>query len=189
MKKKLAILSVVVLLIIVFLMLRPSSYPPMTGTVVDAVTRQPIEGAVVLVEWTKTHGIGEHWTESFKVEEAVTDKDGKFTVAGLDTRSVNSPDVTVYKKEYVAWSNRWLFPSYENRPDFRWGKGYVFKLEKFKDTYSYVDHDGFISRSINDTIGWESKKLFMKIYYDSEESLIIRERSARDKKRHGGSNQ
>ena len=85
--KKLAILSAVILSIIVFIIFRPCSYPPMTGTVVDAETGKPIEGAVVLVEWTKTHGIGEHWTESFKVEESVTDREGKFTITGIDSRN------------------------------------------------------------------------------------------------------
>jgi len=39
-------------------------YFPISGQVIDAETLQPIEGAVVLVEWTKVRGLGEHWTES-----------------------------------------------------------------------------------------------------------------------------
>ena len=180
MKKKLTILSVVILLAIIFLMLRPSTYPPMASTVVDAVTGQPIEGAVVLVEWTKMHGIGEHWTESFKVEEAVTDKDGKFTVAGLDTRSVNSPDVTVYKNGYVAWSSRWIFPGYENRTNFSWGN-YVFKLEHFKKGYSYIDHTDFITSSINSSLNFEAKK---NIYnaFRWEDQMASKERDSNARK-------
>lgn len=166
MKKKLASLSVVVLLVTVFLMLRPSSYPPITGTVVDAVTGQPIEGAVVLVEWTKTHGIGEHWTESFKVEEAVTNKEGKFTVAGLDARSVNPPNLTIYKKGYVAWNNEYIFPGYKKREDFSWRSGYVFRLEHFKPEYLHSDHISFIHRSIR--LGLGRKKIIGEAVYWEE---------------------
>lgn len=173
-------------IIALVLIIIPGCYKGITGIVVDSETGKPIEGAVVLVEWTKTHGIGEHWTESYKVATAVTDKDGKFKLPGCYSPTVNEPNVTIYKKGYVAWSSRWIFPSWENRKDYEWRSGDVYKLERFKDTYSYVDHDGFISRSINDTIGWENKKLFMKTYYDSEERLIIRERSERDKKKRGG---
>jgi hypothetical protein len=31
-------------------------YPQITGRIVDSVSGQPVEGAVVLVEWTKTYG-------------------------------------------------------------------------------------------------------------------------------------
>lgn len=171
--------------IVCTMLLMSGCYFPMSGRVLDAETHQPIEGAVVLVEWTKTIGFGLTYTESYKVAETLSDKDGTFILPGCYSAFVNAPDVTVYKKGYVAWSSRWIFPSNENRKDFWWGNGCMFRLEKFKDTYSYVDHDGFISRSINDTIGWEEKKLIMKTYYDSEESLIIRERSERDKTRHG----
>jgi hypothetical protein len=94
--------------------------------------------------------------------------------------------VTVYKKGYVAWSSRWIFPNWEKRSDFRWKSEYTYKLEKFLDIYSYIEHEGFTSRSINDTIGWKSKQLFIKTYRDAEESSVIRERSERDKKRGGG---
>lgn len=161
-------------------------YLPMSGRVIDAETNQPIEGAVVLVEWTKTKGFpGLTHTESAKVAETLSDKEGNFDLPGCYNPFVNEPNITAYKKGYVAWSSRWIFPTWEKRTDFKWQSGNMYSLNKFKDTYSYVDHDGFISRSINDTIGWENKGLFIKIYYASEESLIIRERSERDKKKNG----
>ncbi len=130
---------------------------PLTGTVVDAVTDVPIAGAVVLVEWTKTHGIGEHWTESYKVATAVTDKDGKFKLPGCYSPFVDEPDLTIYKKGYVAWSSRWIFPSRRNRTDFKW-EDRVFNLVVFKKEYTYIDHTDFIRASINSSMNLEAKK-------------------------------
>lgn len=115
-------------------------YAEITGTVVDAETGKPIEGAVVLVEWTKTHGFGHTYTESYKVVEAITDKDGKATIAGTFSPTVNVPHVTVYKKGYVAWNNEMIFPDYKKRTDFKWKNGYVFRLERFKPEYTYDMH-------------------------------------------------
>ena len=170
------LIFIIILSIVGFLVFRSGGYPPMTGTVVDAVTGQPIEGAVVLVEWTRTHGIGEHWTESFKVEDAVTGKNGKFTVAGLDVRDVDRPDVTVYKNGYVAWSSRWIFPSYENRTDFRWGD-IVFKLEHFRAEYSHDAHTSFIDSSINASLknNYEFKETIFRAI-EWEQTLAFQER-------------
>ena len=181
-KVKIVIALAVLIAVIYFILIYTGQ---MTGTVVDAETGKPIDGAVVLIEWTMTKGFGLTYTISYKVKEKVTDKNGQFTVYGVLNPFANEPDLTIYKKRYVAWSSRWIFPDWRNRSNFKWGDQ-VFELKQFKDTYSYVDHDGFIGRSINDTIGWKDKKVFMKTYCDAEESLIIRERSERDKKRHDG---
>ena len=157
----------------------------MTGTVVEAETGKPIVGAVVLVEWTMTKGFGLTYTTSYEVKEKVTDNKGQFAVWQVMNPLVDKPVVTIYKKGYVAWSSRWIFPDWRNRDGFKWGDQ-TFEMKTFKDTYSYVNHGNFISRSINDTIGWDNKKLFIKTYYDSEGSLIIQERNKRDKEEHGG---
>ena len=169
--KKNKILGVAIVLVVIYLL---GIYLPITGTVVDAETGQPIEGAVVLVDWTKTEGIGEHSTKSYKVEQVVTTKDGKFAVQGTMNWAVDSPNLTIYKKGYVAWSSRWIFPG-SNRDDFRWRSGNLYKLEVFKESYSYVEHRDFVTLSINSTIGSEKKQLFLKIYNVSEEDQVIRE--------------
>jgi len=145
------------LLITLMLVLVTGCYGPINGTVVDADTNAPIEGAVVMVEWTKTHGIGNYSTESYKVAETLSDKDGKFTLPGCYRPFLTEPDVTVYKKGYVAWSSRSVFPDRRKRTDFKWGDG-VFKLEVFKKGYSYIDHTNFIRASINSSINIEAKK-------------------------------
>lgn len=174
-----------VILILSMLLLLSGCYMGITGRVIDAETQQPIEGAVVLVEWTKTHGFGEYWTESYKVVETLSDKDGKVKIAGCYSPFVNAPDVTVYKNGYVTWHSRWIFPDWRNRADFRWGDQ-MFQLEKFKETYSHTDHESFTSRAINDTIGWESKKMFIRIYDEAERAMIIKEQNKKDMERMRG---
>lgn len=150
-----------------------------TGTVVDAETGQPIEGAVILVEWTKTHGFGDTSTESYKVVEVLTDKDGKAIISGTFSPTVNRPHVTVYKKGYVAWNNEYIFPDYKKRTDFSWSNGYVFRLEKFKDSYSYDDHRAFVENAINTGLGTKNKGLFLKLFRETEEEKAFEERKKR----------
>jgi hypothetical protein len=159
-----------------------------TGTVIDAETGKPIEGAVVLVEWTKAEGVpGLASTKSYKVVEAVTDKDGKFSVENVKKLLIDPPDVAVYKKGYVTWSSRWIFPDWQNRTDFKWRTGNIYKLDRFKDTYSYVDHQGFTMSAVNSTIGGPNdKQLFLRTYSSAEEKEVILERSERDRKKQGG---
>ncbi len=140
-----------------FVLMTTGCYFPISGRIVDAETKQPIEGAVVLVEWTKTIGYGLTRTESYKVAEALSDKDGKFDLPGCYSPFVDEPDVTVYKKGYVAWSSRWIFPGMRNRTDFKWGDSIV-HLEVFKNEYTHNDHTKFIRASINSSMNLEAKK-------------------------------
>jgi len=156
------------LIAVMMLFLSTGCYREITGTVVDAETGKPIEGAVILVEWTKTKGFGLTHTESYKVVEVLTDKEGKATISGTFSPFVNPPYVTVYKKNYVAWSSRIIFPDRINRTDFKWKNNYVFRLEHFKAEYSYIEHTSFIrsaiasgrgdKKVIYEAFGWERKK-------------------------------
>ena len=120
-----------------------------TGIVVDAETGKPIEDAVILVEWLTTKGLpGMSYRESYKVVQALTDKEGKASIEGVSSPMVSAPRVTVYKKGYVAWNNEYIFPDWKKRTDFKWGNNYVFKLEKFKPEYSYKKHVSFLHNSI-----------------------------------------
>jgi hypothetical protein len=149
--------------VILFLFMTTSCEGTITGIVVDAETGQPIEGAIILVEWTQAKGLpGMSYTESYKVVEVVTDKEGKTSISGVDNLFVDPPDITVYKKGYVAWNNHFIFPDYEKRKDFRWGNNYVFKLEKFKPEYTYAKHSSFIDMAIHLHIAFEKKKQMFK---------------------------
>ncbi len=139
---KLAIFTVVILAAAAFFML--GGYSSMVGTVVDAVTGLPIEGAVVLVEWTVEKGVpGMMVTERVKVTESITDKEGKVVLSGMSDPSVNPPLIVIYKLGYVAWRSDFIFPDYKKRKDFKWGSEYVFGMEGFKKGYSHSRHISF----------------------------------------------
>jgi len=168
-------------LVILFLFVTTTCEGAMSAIVVDAESGQPIEGAVILVEWTKAKGLpGMSYTESYKVVEVVTDKEGKASVNGVLNPFVSAPRVTVYKKGYVAWNNEFIFPNYAKRTDFKWSNNYVFKLEKFKPEYSYVKHTGFINSAI--LVGAFEKKQLMYKAIRWEELKASEERSAQQNK-------
>lgn len=178
MQKAKKIVSVIAVLAVLYFVLVYAT--GITGTVVDAETGKPIGGANVLVEWTMTHGIGLTHTSSYKVKEKITDRDGQFKVCAVLNPFVNEPNITIYKKGYVAWSNRWIFPGDRNRAEFHWGNQ-IFKLEQFKEVYSYIDHTGFIRSSINSSINFEAKR---KIYnaFSWEDQMASKERDRKAKR-------
>jgi hypothetical protein len=159
------VLTLVLVLVAAFFI--TGSNLPIKCTVVDAETGKPIEGAIVLVGWSRTYNvIGFSGTDLVKVKEAVSDKDGKVRVPGIISYAVNPPYITVYKKGYVAWSNEYIFPDWEERTDFKWDSGHVFKLEKFRPEYTHADHVSFISSvtqgdytdNFKNAIRWEQLK-------------------------------
>ncbi|KAB0664179.1 carboxypeptidase regulatory-like domain-containing protein [Oryzomonas japonica] len=140
---------------------------PLTGIVIDDESKTPIEGAIVHAEWFVTVGIGLSHTETYAIQEAVTDKEGKFKIPGVSLLrpSITPPEVIVYKKGYVAWNSKaiYRFPEYDDemRTDFKWGKDIIFKMERFKKTYAHNGHIQFIesyldlSKEFVDAISWE----------------------------------
>jgi len=133
-----------------------------TGTVVDAETGKPIEGAVVLVEWTMTKGMpGMTHTQPYEIEEVVSKKDGTFKIKKLLNPLLNLPRVTIYKKGYVAWNNEYVFPTWSKRKNYKYEDGMVIRLELFKKEYSRKDHVNFIidmthwGKLINEAYRWE----------------------------------
>jgi hypothetical protein len=59
------------------------------GTVIDAETKQPIVGAVIIANWDLFHelwGGGSHGVKSMQITEVVTDKDGNYVVPGWGPR-------------------------------------------------------------------------------------------------------
>ncbi len=125
-------------------------YPEITGTVLDAETGVPIEGAIVFVQWSKTKGLpGLTSTKVYKIVEVETDKEGKFTISGTLSPFVDPPRAVVYKRGYVAWRNDFIFPGWKKRADFKYQNDIVIKLEKFKEGFSYKEHISFIGHGID----------------------------------------
>ncbi len=136
----------------------------------DAETNQPIEGAVMLVEWTITKGpLGLAYTESYKIVEIVSDQQGLVIIEeGVLNPWVNPPRVTVYKRGYVAWNNEFIFPDYRERKDFRWIDGVAFRLEGFRKEYCRADHVFFVhtvshwGKLLIEAFRWEELEKEMK---------------------------
>ncbi len=127
---------------------------PMTGKVLDAGTGQPVEGAVVHVEWTITKGCVPSLTfrEHYKTSETVTNKNGSFFLPGVLNPLTNlKPDFVIYKKGYIAWRAYATFPDYnhERAKNFDWRLRNTFRLERFVEgMYSYSDHLSYFERGI-----------------------------------------
>jgi len=136
------------------------TYPSIDVQVVDAETGEPIEGAVLLAQWTITTFLYESASSNYKVVEKVSDESGRMTVPGVFKFGVNEPKVVVYKKGYVAWRHDYIFPDYKKRTDFMWRDRYMFKLERFKQEYSRIDHLSFIESSYSS--GVSSDGLFIR---------------------------
>lgn len=168
-------INILKLLIVTALFVLSGCYAGMTGRVIDAETQQPLEGAIVLVEWTKTGGYPFSATTSVHAVEVVSDNDGKVELPGISDLFVNPPHVTVYKQGYVAWNDQFIFPpGYTERTDFKWENNYIFKMEKFKPGYSYDSHTSFLSSAIR-TGSIEQKSNIMKaIRWEKE--LAFKER-------------
>ncbi len=128
--------------------LNTRAYPDTTFKVVDAETNQPIEGAVLLVQWTKPGPFFTTAATNYKVVEVQSDEKGVFAVPGAFRMGLNAPRLVVYKRGYVAWRNDFTFPGYERKTDFKWRNGYTIELEKFQHSRNVdlIDaHHSFIT--------------------------------------------
>jgi len=116
--------------------------------VIDAETKQPIENAAVLVYWLKPSKLlfVIPWTgrDAVELKEMVSDKNGYFKMPKYSNASYEYY-LTIYKKGYVCWSNREIFPRHEKRGDIVLKNRMVIELERFKEEYDKVDHAGFVS--------------------------------------------
>ena len=116
-------------------------------------------------------GANDH--EVYKIIEVATDKNGRFTISGTYNPLVDPPDIVIYKDRYAAWNNKFIFPNYEKRTDFKWHKGYVFKLELFKDTYSFIEHQAFIEGAAPHATKAENQ-LLLKAYEEWERKKLLK---------------
>jgi len=138
-------LKIVILLLLFTL---TGCYLPLSGKVIDADTQQPIEGAIVLAQWTIQHGLGLTYHTVHKIVETETDKKGQFTLPGAYNVFVDQPELVIYKQGYIAWRNNAILiikkdeggkieTIGEKRTDYDvWEHGYVYKLEPFREGYS-----------------------------------------------------
>jgi len=108
-----------------------TDFGPYQGKVIDAETKEPIEGVVVLIEWVKLHAFA--GSTFIDAQETLTDKNGEFYIPGIwvfnPWKSLTSEALmTIYKSGYQspntgAWKKWKVF-----RPKLE----YVLKVEDGK---------------------------------------------------------
>ena len=111
--------------------------------VLDAETKQPIQGAVVRGIWTKIAGVrGFTHRELVGVRATETDTDGRFVLERLPSDGFDGEgdgqSILVYKFGYVAWSNLITFPSRALRE--RQGAPKEILLDRFPQSGSHFEH-------------------------------------------------
>lgn len=119
---------------------------PIRARVLDAETREPIVGAVVLGVWTRVVGIGLSHSEDVGLAESETDRNGRFELERRGTSGVRRDEaVTVYKFGYIAWNNSFVFPGWQRRETPQIPE--VILLERFPTGLSHRDHLSFIDQA------------------------------------------
>jgi len=89
---------------------------PYRGQVIDADTREPLAGAVVVALWTRDRVIPLHSvSERYAVREVVTDAEGRFVLEARDVedgapRRTHHPEFRIFLPGYGA------FPRYQRTP-------------------------------------------------------------------------
>jgi hypothetical protein len=140
------------IILLTFLLQCSGCYPRISGKVVDGVNANPLEGAVVLAQWTKTHGFPGLTSHSvYKIEETETDKEGVFSIAGVYNPFVDPPRMVIYKKGYVPWRNDMNFmnPTWKHYEKNIWQDDMTYRLDHWKDEYSKMMLDDFIDIGID----------------------------------------
>lgn len=120
-----------------------SHYPDITGKVVDGATGKPIEGALVVAQWTKPRGIpGMQYRNLHKITEALTDKEGAFSITGTFGFNIDPPLMLIYKEGYIPFRNDFIFPV-KKKAEPEWRNNVVYKLEVFSNKYTVSQLVGF----------------------------------------------
>ena len=119
------------------------------GTVVDAESGVPIEDAAVVITWIWSGGLG---PGSMQIRETTTDKNGLF-VFTRDKKATSTPrHLVIYKYGYKSWTNKGVFDNNimigAEHPIFEWRSGQTYKMEKFPEGWSHLNHVRFIRDSL-----------------------------------------
>lgn len=143
-----------------------------TFRVLDAETKQPIEGAVALAEWIGYRRMaiiaGPTSTHTAKIVEVVTDSEGIFQIpVVLGRLAAQTPQLKVYKAGYVGWDSSRIYLGCRandiKRQRTKKREGFSMEdqdiyLEPWKDEYSFISHYSFLQTfAIFDDVGMKSQ--------------------------------
>lgn len=120
-------------------------YPGISGRVIDAKTRQPIEGARIIVLWPEDNLFGDSPRAVHSYSEVETESSGQFAISGKFTPFVDAPEIIIYKRGYIVWRNDFVFPGSFHRTDYDgWQSGHLYKLEPMPAAYSREGYRAFL---------------------------------------------
>jgi hypothetical protein len=108
---------ILILFIVIFIQASDRTYQ---GRVIDAETKEPIEGAVVVAEWWEEKGAFLGSLERLRdVKETLTDRDGKWSITGPESDkkkivrgmlsviaivwAIRNPGFIIFKPGYCSW--------------------------------------------------------------------------------------
>ena len=141
---------------------------PITATVVDSETGQPIEGVVVVAGWELKGGFeGGNPVGHLALMEAVTDQAGKFHFAGWGPRFSIRGALRAEEPRLLFFKNGYSYLNFTNRASRAWhGRqansmvdGTRVKLEKFRGTpKEYAKNLDFLATRLGDIISWIGKE-------------------------------
>ena len=165
-----------------------------TFRVLDAETKKPIQGAVALAEWITVKGFALTYTETVKIVEPVTDRNGIFTIpAVVGTKAMQTPHLKVYKPGYVGWDSKSIYLGCfeKDRKVYRAKerKGFSMRdqdiyLQPWKDEYSFISHGSFIVTNANfEDVGMKTNDSKYQKEIDYEIPFRVKERNALESKR------
>ena len=118
-KRSKYILAGVVVLVFLIMVIHFANTKTFRGRVIDADTKEPIEGAVVVAAWYKARDTIAGESTSLKdVKECLTDKSGKWLIRGSKGRNdwpipylslfipyLREPEFIIFKPGYCSWPN------------------------------------------------------------------------------------
>ncbi len=120
---------------------------PYTGIVIDSRTGEPVEGASVLIYWSKpVFQAIEYSTELIKAELIYTDKQGRYEIPKMLTNigllgTLDSTNIIIYQPGYQVYTARVLHDSPYEKPDNSFKeKDNIVKLDRIPPNFSYRKH-------------------------------------------------
>jgi hypothetical protein len=133
-------------LFIFIIIVTSGCYRGINGKVVDNATGKPLEGALVLVQWTRPdiHSIEGISIEVIMNTETLTDKEGRFVISSTPLNPLaNPPVMIIYKEGYLPWRNDAKFPS-SNTINNQWISNVTYGLDIFTNQYTFNQIDSFL---------------------------------------------
>jgi len=118
---------------------------PYRGQVIDADTKAPLAGAVVVAMWTRDRVYPLHSVnERYAVREVLTDADGRFVLDAKDVEE-GAPSRTRHPEFRIFTPGYGAFPRYQRSPrgftgGIFWGSGAIVELPPLESRQDRIDN-------------------------------------------------